>query len=267
MAGIKCEICGGTDIVKYGNLFICQQCGTKYSLESVREIYQNMLDKAAPQESGSDQNSFEIEREPESLDNEARSAVFESIQEETEIDHDSHEQDVSSIESENIAAEYKATYLPQNQEECEMESEAVEYGEALVEEDTASTDSGLQDEGYAVEINQKQKKPLCVMSLIAFIVSLLAFGTYALILGLKRGDLLIGLDILAVVSLVLPPIAKKARLLGDKSGRGFEIAAIVVGGYAFAMAIFFMPKVSMYFGYLGWIVGGLVYKYTGREYN
>lgn len=65
---------------------------------------------------------------------------------------------------------------------------------------------------------------------------------------------------LGVVSIFVPAIAKHIRLSKDQSGRGLEIAAIVIGGYAFAMIIFILTNWSMYFSYLGWIVGGLIYK-------
>lgn len=38
MQAIKCEICGSSDIVKQGGLFVCQYCGTKYSAEEVRKL-------------------------------------------------------------------------------------------------------------------------------------------------------------------------------------------------------------------------------------
>ena len=38
MRAIKCEICGGTDIIKQDGLFVCQYCGAKYSPEEVRKL-------------------------------------------------------------------------------------------------------------------------------------------------------------------------------------------------------------------------------------
>lgn len=38
MAGMVCELCGSTDFVKEGGLFVCQKCGMKYSLEDARRI-------------------------------------------------------------------------------------------------------------------------------------------------------------------------------------------------------------------------------------
>ena len=39
MAGIKCEICGGSDLIKRDDLFVCQRCGTKYSVEDARKLF------------------------------------------------------------------------------------------------------------------------------------------------------------------------------------------------------------------------------------
>ena len=39
MAGIRCEICGGSDLIKEKDLFVCQRCKTKYSLEDARKLF------------------------------------------------------------------------------------------------------------------------------------------------------------------------------------------------------------------------------------
>lgn len=38
MKAIKCELCGSNDIIKQDGLFVCQYCGTKYSLEEARKL-------------------------------------------------------------------------------------------------------------------------------------------------------------------------------------------------------------------------------------
>lgn len=38
MMALTCEICGGAEIVKQDGLFVCQFCGTKYSVEEVRKM-------------------------------------------------------------------------------------------------------------------------------------------------------------------------------------------------------------------------------------
>ena len=38
MKPLTCEMCGGTDVVKQDGLFICQFCGTKYSVEEARKM-------------------------------------------------------------------------------------------------------------------------------------------------------------------------------------------------------------------------------------
>lgn len=38
MKQIKCEMCGGTDIVKEQGLFVCQNCGMKYSVEDAKKM-------------------------------------------------------------------------------------------------------------------------------------------------------------------------------------------------------------------------------------
>ena len=38
MKAIKCELCGSGDLVKQEGVFVCQHCGTKYSLEEARKL-------------------------------------------------------------------------------------------------------------------------------------------------------------------------------------------------------------------------------------
>lgn len=38
MKAIVCEMCGGSDIVKQGDFFVCQHCGVKYEPESAKKL-------------------------------------------------------------------------------------------------------------------------------------------------------------------------------------------------------------------------------------
>lgn len=38
MKQLTCEMCGGTDLVKQDGMFICQSCGTKYSVEEAKKM-------------------------------------------------------------------------------------------------------------------------------------------------------------------------------------------------------------------------------------
>lgn len=38
MNAIMCELCGSNDVVKQGDYFVCQHCGTKYTLEDARKL-------------------------------------------------------------------------------------------------------------------------------------------------------------------------------------------------------------------------------------
>jgi uncharacterized Zn finger protein (UPF0148 family) len=44
MKQLTCEICGGTDLCKQEGVFVCQSCGTKYSVEEARKM---MVDETA----------------------------------------------------------------------------------------------------------------------------------------------------------------------------------------------------------------------------
>ena len=38
MKQLMCEMCGGTDLVKQDGVFVCQTCGTKYSVEEAKKM-------------------------------------------------------------------------------------------------------------------------------------------------------------------------------------------------------------------------------------
>ena len=38
MKAIKCEMCGSIDVVKDGEYYVCQSCGTKYTVEAARKL-------------------------------------------------------------------------------------------------------------------------------------------------------------------------------------------------------------------------------------
>lgn len=38
MKQLTCEMCGGTDLIKQDGVFVCQSCGTKYSVEEARKM-------------------------------------------------------------------------------------------------------------------------------------------------------------------------------------------------------------------------------------
>ena len=38
MKQLTCELCGGTDLVKQDGVFVCQNCGTKYTVEEAKKM-------------------------------------------------------------------------------------------------------------------------------------------------------------------------------------------------------------------------------------
>lgn len=41
MAALVCELCGSNDLVKQDGLFVCQHCGTKYTVDEARKLLEN----------------------------------------------------------------------------------------------------------------------------------------------------------------------------------------------------------------------------------
>ena len=38
MNQLTCEMCGGTDLIKQDGVFVCQNCGMKYSVEEAKKM-------------------------------------------------------------------------------------------------------------------------------------------------------------------------------------------------------------------------------------
>ena len=38
MKRLTCEMCGSTDLMKQDGVFVCQSCGTKYSVEEAKKM-------------------------------------------------------------------------------------------------------------------------------------------------------------------------------------------------------------------------------------
>ena len=38
MKALQCEMCGSQDLVKDGGFFVCQSCGTKYTVEEAKKM-------------------------------------------------------------------------------------------------------------------------------------------------------------------------------------------------------------------------------------
>lgn len=45
MAKLQCEICGGSDLLKQGDVWVCQTCGSNYTAEDVKKMFQSAVAK------------------------------------------------------------------------------------------------------------------------------------------------------------------------------------------------------------------------------
>ena len=46
MKQLACEMCGSTNLVKQDGMFVCQECGTKYSVEEAKKMMMEEGDTA-----------------------------------------------------------------------------------------------------------------------------------------------------------------------------------------------------------------------------
>ena len=113
-------------------------------------------------------------------------------------------------------------------------------------------------------MNGNQKRNISSFSVLSLVVSVIAFfGLFGgpEILSLSEwGELVVIFSAcLAIVSLILPPIAKSKRLHEKKQGKVLEILAIIVGGFDFYFVILALTEFPIIIGYFGWIICGVVY--------
>ena len=99
---------------------------------------------------------------------------------------------------------------------------------------------------------------MSIMSVVSLAVSILGTVIYGTIFsgsGLTWLFVIVG-----IVSVILPPIAKKVRVAQNKKGKVFEIIAIVVGGFNFYCIFFALTALPIFIGYLGWVACAIAYK-------
>lgn len=80
MKALQCEMCGSQDLVKDGGVFICQSCGTKYTVEEAKKmIVEGTVDvKGTVKVDTSDElkNLYEIARRAKDADNSENAAKY-----------------------------------------------------------------------------------------------------------------------------------------------------------------------------------------------
>ena len=73
MKALTCEMCGSTNLIKEDGVFVCQSCGTKYSVEEARKMMgEGVVDvKGVVKVDISDElkNLYEIARRAKDTDN------------------------------------------------------------------------------------------------------------------------------------------------------------------------------------------------------
>jgi hypothetical protein len=80
MKALKCEMCGSNDVVKQDGLYVCQNCGTKYTVEEARKMMvEGTVDvKGTVKVDTSDElkNLYEIARRAKDSDNSENAAKY-----------------------------------------------------------------------------------------------------------------------------------------------------------------------------------------------
>ena len=80
MKQLTCEMCGGTDLIKQDGVFVCQNCGLKYSVEEAKKMMSGdsaETPKSEPEKqavSGELENLYELARRAKETGNAANAA-------------------------------------------------------------------------------------------------------------------------------------------------------------------------------------------------
>lgn len=102
MAVIKCKTCGETNLIKQGNVFVCQSCGTLYSLEDV--IAMNSEEMAAKVDRV-ETAAATVTDAPESVVTESEAVVAEPVAEEVKAVAESTAEEVKTDTAEPATPE------------------------------------------------------------------------------------------------------------------------------------------------------------------
>lgn len=111
--------------------------------------------------------------------------------------------------------------------------------------------------------NPVKKSPISILSVIALMMSALGLILYPIVLS--NATIAPLWLIISICSIVMPPFAKKDRINKNKRGTGIEIIAIIIGGFNFYCIIFAITQFPIFIGYLGWIICGVIYKFTAQD--
>lgn len=104
-----------------------------------------------------------------------------------------------------------------------------------------------------------------VMSFVSLAVSILGSVIYSSVFS--GPGLILPFIIISIVSIALPPIAKKMRIAKGKMAIAtvIEIIAIAIGGFNFYCIFFALTTLPLIVGYSGWVISGVAYKMIKPE--
>ena len=118
-----------------------------------------------------------------------------------------------------------------------------------------------------MDSTNNEGKKVCILSILSLIVSIVAVILYAVVLKVKWfAPVWPVWIILSIISVIMPAIAKKVRIDKEQEGNGFEIAALIIGGFAIYCVVFAATSWNIFVGYLGYVIGGIMYKLVDKWY-
>ena len=76
MKRLTCEMCGSTDLIKDGGIFVCQSCGCKYSVEEAKKMIVEVSGTVTIDNSSKTENYYQLARQAKKNDNSEDAAKY-----------------------------------------------------------------------------------------------------------------------------------------------------------------------------------------------
>ena len=130
-----------------------------------------------------------------------------------------------------------------------------------------SSNANYTDEEYSKIVNTKNaninsykiNSRMSPISVISLVTSLLAFIFYVIILADYSDFTVTIFVLLALLSVILPPISKAIRIKKGQTGKVLEIVALIIGSFDFYCIIFALTQEPLEYGYLGGLISVIAY--------
>jgi len=109
-------------------------------------------------------------------------------------------------------------------------------------------------------LEKNERVRISLFSVVSVLASAIGVVLYSLCFSTHSVAVFTLFKVVAIVSIIIPPVSKAQRLSVHKSGKALEILSIIIAGFNFYCVIFAFTKLPILIAYLGWVICGVTYK-------